>query len=103
MSDPAQDRSSYAEEGPRSSKNLVALMNALDPVEQDVIYDLLVHRVRCATIPGSGVYPVVWRDEDGAERNTWSRNRLTGEIEPDPDGDPLYTTTAPGVERNSHE
>ncbi len=42
-----------------------------------------------------GVYPVTWRDE-GQERNAWSRNRFTGEIEPDPVGDPLYTTTPPG-------
>lgn len=41
------------------------------------------------------VYPVTWRDEDGVKRNTWSRNRFTGEIQPDPDGDPLYTTVAP--------
>lgn len=41
------------------------------------------------------VYPVTWRDENGVERNTWSRNRFTGEIEPDPDGDPLYTTVPP--------
>lgn len=80
------------EEGPRSSRNLIALINALDPVEQDAIYDLLVHRVRCAAVPESGIYPVTWRDEGGAEHNTWSRNHLTGEIEPDPEGDPLYTT-----------
>lgn len=41
------------------------------------------------------VYPVTWVDEDGVARNLWSLNSFTGEIEPDPEGDPLYTTVAP--------
>lgn len=40
-------------------------------------------------------YPVTWVDEHGVEHNTWSRNHFSEEIEPDLDGDPLYTTTPP--------
>jgi hypothetical protein len=40
------------------------------------------------------VYPVTWKDGD-IERNAWSRNPLTNEIEPDPEGGALYTTEAP--------
>lgn len=41
------------------------------------------------------VYPVTWRDEDGEEQNTWSRNPFTDEIERDLHGAPLYTTVPP--------
>lgn len=40
------------------------------------------------------VYPLEWHDEHGEWHNTWSRRSFTGEIEPDPDGEPLYTTRA---------
>lgn len=43
-----------------------------------------------------GFYPVTWRDTDGKQRNAWSRNRFTGEIEPHPHGVPLYTTEPDG-------
>lgn len=44
------------------------------------------------------VWPVTWTDENDVVRNTWSRNHLTDEIEPDPQGEPLYTTVSPGEE-----
>lgn len=45
------------------------------------------------------VYPVTWRDGDDIERNTWSRNHFTDELEPDPKGQPLYTTVPPGEDQ----